>query len=70
MKVCIYVQCLYVCRRVTSLLCILSLTEHIHICIRTCVGDREMANVWIRIWDDASNSYKELIKRGYDYTEL
>merc|ERR1712065_2932 len=33
-------------------------------------GDREMANVWIRIWDDASNSYKELIKRGYDYTEL
>ena len=33
-------------------------------------GDREMASVWIRIWDDASDSFKELVKRGYDYTEL
>ena len=39
-----------------------------HVC--THVGDRELAAVWVRIWDDASNSYKELLKRGYDYTEL
>ncbi len=38
--------------------------------VYTHVGDRELAAVWVRIWDDASNSYKELLKRGYDYTEL
>ena len=47
-----------------------------YLCMYVCMygwmyeGDREMAAVWIRIWDDASNDYKELIKKGYDYTEL
>ena len=33
-------------------------------------ADREIASVWLRLWDDASLGYKALIKRGHDYVDL